>query len=360
MTVAMAGAAVTGPLEDLDAAYKRGDYATAARINRRMADQGLAPAQTVLGLAYHYGQGVQHDEAEAVKWFRKGAEQGWAQAEFYLARSYENGVGIQQNYAEAVKWYRKAADQGHADAQNGMGLAYLGGQGVPQDYTQSVKWFRKSAEQGDANGQWMLGRMYQDGRGVARNYVLAYMWTNIAVGRVSAAEDRDAAVKFRNSIAIAMSPTQIAYAQQISQTCLDSNYTLCDPTAMTGVPLKTNGNTLLVPVELNGTMTLDFVIDSGASDVSIPADVFSTLKRTSSVKLSDLTGQQTYVLADGSKVQSVTFIIRSLRVGNILLKDVRGSVAPSQASLLLGQSFLERFKSWSIDNTKKELFLETQ
>jgi clan AA aspartic protease (TIGR02281 family) len=224
-----------------------------------------------------------------------------------------------------------------------------------------VKWFRKSAEQGDANGQWMLGRMYQDGRGVPRNYVIAYMWTNIAVGRVSTAADRDAALKFRDSIAIAMSPTQIANAQQISQTCLDSNYKLCDPlTATAGVPLKTNGSELLVPVELNGTMTLDFVIDSGASDVSIPADVFSTLKRTSSVKLSDLTGEQTYVLADGSKIQSVTFVIRSLRVGNILLKDVRGSVAPSQATLLLGQSFLERFKSWSIDNTKKELFLETQ
>jgi hypothetical protein len=37
---------------------------------------------------------------------------------------------------------------------------------------------------------------------------------------------------------------------------------------------------------------------------------------------------------------------------------VKASVTPSHATLLLGQSFLERFKSWSIDNTTHELFLE--
>jgi predicted aspartyl protease len=95
-----------------------------------------------------------------------------------------------------------------------------------------------------------------------------------------------------------------------------------------------------VPVEINGTLKLDFAIDSGASDVSVPADVFSTLKRTSTVK------------------QSSIFKIRSLKIGELVVEDVKASVTPSHATLLLGQSFLERFKSWSIDNTTHELLLE--
>jgi hypothetical protein len=105
-------------------------------------------------------------------------------------------------------------------------------------------------------------------------------------------------------------------------------------------------------------MTLDFVIDSGASDVSVPADVVSTLMRAGTIKETDFIGKQTYILADGSKSQSTTFLIRSLRVGDTVLENVNGSVASSRGSLLLGQSFLKRFKSWSIDNTKQELLLE--
>ena len=65
-----------------------------------------------------------------------------------------------------------------------------------------------------------------------------------------------------------------------------------------------------------------------------------------------------YILADGSKSESFTFAIRSLKVGGIIIENVRAGVAPQQGSLLLGQSFLERFKSVSFDNTKHVLLLE--
>jgi predicted aspartyl protease len=113
-----------------------------------------------------------------------------------------------------------------------------------------------------------------------------------------------------------------------------------------------------VPVQINGAITLDFTLDTGAADVTVPADVFSTLVRTGTIKNSDIIGKQSYVLADGSKIVSVTFAIRSLKVGDRLVENVKGSVAPPQGSLLLGQSFLERFKSWSMDNVKHVLLLE--
>jgi predicted aspartyl protease len=105
-------------------------------------------------------------------------------------------------------------------------------------------------------------------------------------------------------------------------------------------------------------MLLDFIIDSGASDVSIPADVVSTLWRTGTLSDADFTGSKTYVLADGSTIPSATFRIRSLRVGDRVLANVSGSIAPVKGSLLLGQSFLSRFKSWSVDNVREVLVLQ--
>jgi clan AA aspartic protease (TIGR02281 family) len=124
------------------------------------------------------------------------------------------------------------------------------------------------------------------------------------------------------------------------------------------VPLKSLGGTFVVPVFINGAITLNFVVDSGAADVAVPADVVGTLIRAGTIEKSDITGKQKYMLADGSISPTVTFTIRSLKVGDVLIENVKGSVSPAAGSLLLGQSFLQRFKSWSMDNNKHVLVLE--
>jgi uncharacterized protein len=58
------------------AAYKSGDFATAMKEWKPLAEQGNADAQNNLGFMYRNGEGVTQDYAEAVKWFRKAAEQG--------------------------------------------------------------------------------------------------------------------------------------------------------------------------------------------------------------------------------------------------------------------------------------------
>jgi hypothetical protein len=46
-----------------------------------------------------------------------------------------------------------------------------------------------------------------------------------------------------------------------------------------------------------------------------------------------------------------------LTVGDKTLQNVTASLAPVNGPLLLGQSFLSRFKSWSIDNQRQVLYL---
>jgi clan AA aspartic protease (TIGR02281 family) len=121
------------------------------------------------------------------------------------------------------------------------------------------------------------------------------------------------------------------------------------------IPLIYEHGTFRVPVHINDQITLDFLLDSGASDVSIPADVFSTLVRTGTVLKSDFIDTQEYELADGTTRSSKRFRIRSLRVGDVELRNVIASVSPAEGNLLLGQSFLSRMKTWSIDNERRLL-----
>jgi clan AA aspartic protease (TIGR02281 family) len=121
------------------------------------------------------------------------------------------------------------------------------------------------------------------------------------------------------------------------------------------IQLQPEGGTFVAPVVINDKITLNFTLDSGAADVSIPADVASTLVRTGTVTQEDYLGNKTFVLADGSTVPGAEFRIRSLKVGNIELQDVTASIGDAKGPLLLGQSFLGRLASWSIDNQRHVL-----
>lgn len=116
--------------------------------------------------------------------------------------------------------------------------------------------------------------------------------------------------------------------------------------------LKREGGVLVLPVQVNDRITLDFTIDSGAADVVIPADVFSTLSRTGTITSKDMMASQVYELADGSRHEARRFRIRSLRIGNLELRNIVGSLTPAGGTLLLGQSFLSHLPSWSIDNRR--------
>ena len=123
------------------------------------------------------------------------------------------------------------------------------------------------------------------------------------------------------------------------------------------VRLKPRGGTYRVPVRINDAITLDFTLDSGASEVLIPADVLMTLIRTETLSKSDFLGERTYVLADGSKLPSERINLRELQVAGHRLTNVIAGVGPATSDPLLGKSFLSRFKSWTFDNDRHVLVL---
>src|SRR5439155_167071 len=158
------------------------DLSKTASACHRIADQGLASAQTKLGGMYEAGKGVPLDYAEAAKWYGKAGDEGFAPAQYYLAQMYARALGVPQDNAEAVKWYRKAADRGFSPAQNSLGLMYKGSRGVSQDFVEAYKWFSLAASSQPT-----------------------YNTT-----------DRDEALRNRDIVALEMTPSEIQKAQALA------------------------------------------------------------------------------------------------------------------------------------------------
>jgi len=94
-------------------AYNRGDYGTALREWRPLAEQGDARAQFSLGLSYENGDGVPRDHAKAREWYEKAAAQGDAKAQFYLGMQSSFGQGGPMDLVQAYMWYSLAAGNGY-------------------------------------------------------------------------------------------------------------------------------------------------------------------------------------------------------------------------------------------------------
>ena len=108
--------------DDATAAYQRGDYATAFREIRSLAEQGDVFAQSNLAHLYLKGLGVPKNEAEAMKWYRKAAGQGYAGAQYDLGLMYANGEGVPVNDIKAYMWWTLASAQGKKGAAGNLDI----------------------------------------------------------------------------------------------------------------------------------------------------------------------------------------------------------------------------------------------
>jgi hypothetical protein len=119
----MAVQACTGQMEDANKALHRGDYKTAYRLFKPLAEQGLPLAQYNLGVMYYNGQGVPKDFAEAAMWYRKAAEQGLPEAQYNLGIMYFAGLGVSKDYALAHMWLSLASSRFPASEQGRREMA---------------------------------------------------------------------------------------------------------------------------------------------------------------------------------------------------------------------------------------------
>ena len=91
---------------------------------RKLADSGDADAQWQLGVRYHNGEQVPHDDTRAMLWFLRAAEQGQVTAQATLGAYYWAGRGVPQDLTKAYFWSALAFAQGDENSRSRLeGLA---------------------------------------------------------------------------------------------------------------------------------------------------------------------------------------------------------------------------------------------
>jgi predicted aspartyl protease len=325
---------------------------------------------------YYYGRGVPENQAAAKQYLNEAAQIGFEWAILLIAQEQEKSAP-----EKALDAYLRLARNDNCIAQARLANAYATGTLVQKNLTQAYfwnllakvsEWSRKSNVDYDS----ARGISYSSGDtkpcGQADHFSADVLEIKIKAHKLLPAELKQAAED------AATHWTMGTVENLLPAPAINAGASEADPpkvvtttppllsvenkksSSVVEVPLKEDSGIFIVPVEINGAITLDFAVDSAAGSVTIPADVYYTLVRTGTIKDSDITGQRTVVLADGSKSKLPTFTIRSLKVGDKIIENVNASVLPLEGQLLLGQSFLARFKSWSVDNTKHVLLLNAQ
>jgi len=129
-------------------------------------------------------------------------------------------------------------------------------------------------------------------------------------------------------------------------------------TAQEKIKLKRNGNLHEIHVEINNTVKLPFLFDTGASEICIPPSVARVLILNNTLSVKDTLQGRYYTFANGQYAYHRRFMIRKLRIGNVVLRNVTCSVGTTESTaLLFGQSALRQFKHYKVDNKTNTLYI---
>jgi len=124
------------------------------------------------------------------------------------------------------------------------------------------------------------------------------------------------------------------------------------------IQVRKVGGVYLVPTKVNG-IPMEFIIDTGASMVSISKTEAQFLYKNGLLSESDVIGKENFVLANGEVEEGLVIKLKSIQIGNRILYDVEATIdANISAPLLLGQSVLERFGKVSMDYSTGIMELE--
>ena len=148
----------------------------AAERLERLAEQGDAHAQFVMGQLYRDGPLLIPDSQKAKRWFTLAAEHGMSKAQYALGKLLLSADPEVRDPDEGLRWLRRAAQRGNTYAAYWLGKEYLTGEHVPKSTDKSVGCFRSSAEQGNPFAQYMLGKLYLEGKAVSRDQEQSAQW----------------------------------------------------------------------------------------------------------------------------------------------------------------------------------------
>lgn len=120
----------------------------------------------------------------------------------------------------------------------------------------------------------------------------------------------------------------------------------------TVIKMEKSGGVYIVPCKVNG-LPLEFIFDTGASDVSISETEASFMLKNNYLTIDDLGESVYYRIANGDVAEGTKLNIREIEIGGLKLQNVTASIVhQSKAPLLLGQSVIEKLGKIQIDKNE--------
>ncbi len=124
------------------------------------------------------------------------------------------------------------------------------------------------------------------------------------------------------------------------------------------IKMKSENGIYKIPIYINDTK-MNFIFDTGASDITISETEAMFLYKQGTLQKEDILGTQQYQIADGSISEGTIINLRTVKIGNKKLTNIKASIVHNlEAPLLLGQSALAQFGKVSIDYNKNEITFE--
>jgi len=122
------------------------------------------------------------------------------------------------------------------------------------------------------------------------------------------------------------------------------------------IPMKPRGSgTYEVNCKVND-LGLNFIFDTGASDISISQTEALFMLKNGYLSNNDIAGSRKYIDANGDIEVGTKIILKKVDFGGVILKNVSASVVNNKkAPLLFGQSALSKYGKIEIDNEKNTI-----
>jgi len=172
-----------------------------------------------------------------------------------------------------------------------------------------------------------------------------YQWTD-EQGRIHFTQDlNQVPARHRSQAELrAMAPREAERLQTYSQPAAPAPASPAAPARAAApgravrIAVARAGTGMLVKVLVNGSVTAPFLVDTGATDVLIPA----ALAKRLGIEAGPETRTKTYRTANGVVTQA-TVMLRSVDVGGAVVENVPASISPNMEIGLLGLSFFNHF-----------------
>ena len=130
------------------------------------------------------------------------------------------------------------------------------------------------------------------------------------------------------------------------------------PGGKTTIKMEKVNGVYEIPTEIDD-IPMHFIFDTGAGMISISETEARFLYKQGKLTQSDIIGTANFMDANGVISEGTIIILKTVKLGNRILKNVEASVVHNLgAPLLMGQSALEKFGKISIDYENSEITFE--